>query len=198
YETQPKRDLDTYYKKRWKYVNGISINTMEITNDKENIAYIEDIHFTASNYSNKAGERMLVTLNVLNRQTDIPDRYRDRKFPLHIKRGFKDIDEVEVTLPADYKVEALPTNVLIENKFGSYRVEIEKKDDLTLVYKRHLIINDGEFPKEDYDAFREFNIEISKQDNAKVVLTKNHQSMKTTTLLLSLCFCLTTFAQNYD
>lgn len=175
YETQPKRDLDTYYKKRWKYVNGISINTMEITNDKENIAYIEDIHFTASNYSNKAGERMLVTLNVLNRQTDIPDRYRDRKFPLHIKRGFKDIDEVEVTLPADYKVEALPTNVLIENKFGSYRVEIEKKDDLTLVYKRHLIINDGEFPKEDYDAFREFNIEISKQDNAKVVLTKNHQ-----------------------
>ncbi len=174
YETQTQRDLDTYYKKRWSYVNGISINNMQITNDKEDITFIEDINFIANNYSKKAGDRMLVTLNALNRQTQIPDRYRDRKFPLKIKRGFKDIDEVEITLPSDYKIEAMPNNVSIENKFGSYHVEIEKIDEQTLIYKRQFIVNDGEFPKEDYDAFREFNIEVSKQDNTKVVLIKNH------------------------
>ncbi|OYX28261.1 MAG: hypothetical protein B7Z06_02090 [Flavobacteriales bacterium 32-35-8] len=173
YETQTQRDLDTYYKKRWNYVNGITINNMQITNNKDDIAFIEDIHFIATNYSNKAGNRMLVTLNALNRQTQIPDRYRDRKFPLKIKRGFKDVDEVEITLPAEYNIEAIPNNISIENKFGSYHVNIEKKDEQTLIYKRQFIVNDGEFPKEDYEAFREFNIEVSKQDNAKVVLIKN-------------------------
>jgi hypothetical protein len=52
-------------------------------------------------------------------------------------------------------------------------VNIEKKDANTVVYKRQFIIKDGEFPKEDYEAFREFNIEVSKQDNAKLILTKN-------------------------
>lgn len=174
YETQTKRDLDTYYKKRWNYVNGMTISNMKITNDKERINYIEDINFVANNYSNKAGDRMLITLNALNRQLQIPDRYRDRKFSLKIKRGFKDVDEVEIALPSDYKIEALPTNVSIENKFGSYQVDIEKKDEHTLIYKRQFVINDGEFPKEDYEAFREFSIEVSKQDNAKVVLIKNH------------------------
>lgn len=173
YETQTKRDLDTYYKKRWNYVNGITINNMQITNNKDEIAFIEDINFFASNYSNKAGNRMLVTLNALNRQTQIPDRYRDRKFPLKIKRGFKDVDEVEITLPSDYKIEAIPNNISIENKFGSYHVEIEKKGEHGLVYKRQFVIKDGEFPKEDYEAFREFNIEVSKHDNTKVVLIKS-------------------------
>lgn len=172
-QTQTKRDLDSYYKKRWNYVNGITINNMQITNNKEDIIYVEDIDFVAANYSSKAGDKMLVTLNALNRQTQIPDRYRDRKFPLKIKRGFKNTDEVEITLPPDYKIEALPNDVLIENKFGSYRVNIEKKDANTVVYKRQFIIKDGEFPKEDYEAFREFNIEVSKQDNAKLILTKN-------------------------
>jgi transglutaminase-like putative cysteine protease len=173
YETENKRDLDTYYKKRWNYVNGITINNMQITNNKDEIAFIEDINFMASNYSNKAGDRMLITLNALNRLTQIPDRYRDRKFPLKIKRGFKDVDEVEIKLPSDYKIEAMPNNVSIENKFGSFSVNIEKKDDYTLIYKREFVLNDGEFPKEDYEAFRDFNIEVSKQDNAKVVLIKN-------------------------
>lgn len=173
HETQTQRDLDTYYKKRWNYVNGITINNMQITNNKDEIAFIEDINFVASNYSNKAGNRMLVTLNALNRQTQIPDRYRERKFPLKIKRGFKDIDEVEITLPSEYKIEAIPNNIFIENKFGSYTVNVEKKDEQTLIYKRQYIVNDGEFPKEDYEAFRDFNIEVSKYDNTKVVLIKS-------------------------
>lgn len=173
YETQTKRDLDTHYKKRWHYINGMAINKMQISNNKETITYTEDIDFVATNYSNKAGDKMLLTLNVLNRHTQIPDRYKDRKFPLKIKRGFVDEDEVEIVLPSDYKIEALPNNVSIENKFGSYHVEINRKDENTIVYKRQFVINDGEFPKEDYESFREFNIEVSKQDNAKLVLTKN-------------------------
>ena len=169
-ETETQRDLDTHYKKRWKYVNGISINKMQINNDKTNVEFVEDLSFLATNYTKKAGDRMLLTINALNRITDIPDRYKDRKLPLKIKRGFKDVDEVEIKLPSDFKIESAPKNVLIENKFGSYKAGIETIDENTVIYKREFIVNDGEFPKEDYAAFREFYKDVSIQDNSKIAL----------------------------
>ncbi|TGV04246.1 DUF3857 domain-containing protein [Flavivirga rizhaonensis] len=171
-ETETERDLDKHYKKRWGYINTIKISSMHITNNKETIEFVEDVSFQATNYSKKIGDRMLLTLNALNRNTDIPDRYRNRKHPLKIRRGFKDIDEVEIKLPQDYKVESKPNNKTIENKFGSYKSEVAVKDESTLVYKREFTINDGEFPKEDYEAFRAFYKEVNKQDNAKVALIK--------------------------
>ncbi|WP_372935089.1 DUF3857 domain-containing protein [Seonamhaeicola sp.] len=171
-ETETSRDLDTHYKKRWKYINGLSIETMSINNDKENIAFIEDVSFKATNYSKIIGNRMLLPINVLNRNTNIPDRYRSRKLPLEIKRGFKDIDEVEIKLPTDYKIESKPKNVLIQNKYGSYKTELIVKDESTLIFKREFIVKDGNFPKEDYSAFRDFYKEVSKQDNAKIALIK--------------------------
>jgi transglutaminase-like putative cysteine protease len=171
-ESETQRDLDTYYKKRWKYINAISINSITINNDKSAISFIEDISFEASNYTKKAGNRMLLTINALNRNINIPDRYRDRKYPLKIKRGFIDEDEVEIKLPSDYKIESMPENVLIENKFGSYQTEIEIKNENTLIYKRKFVVNGGEFPKEDYDDFRNFYKEITKLDNSKIALIK--------------------------
>ena len=80
--------------------------------------------------------------------------------------------ETEIILPADYKVEALPKSKIIENKFGSYKTEVIVNDESTLTYKREFIINDGEFPKEDYSGFRNFYKEVSRQDNAKIALIK--------------------------
>jgi transglutaminase-like putative cysteine protease len=171
-ETQPERDLDKYYKNRWSYINSITVDDMAIINNKNDIEFIEDVSFQAKTYAKKVGDRLLFALNVLNRNTHVPDRYRDRKFPLKVNRGFTDIDEVEISLPQDYKVEALPANKSIENKFGSYKTEVIVKDISTLIYKRKFIIKDGEFPKEDYTKFRNFYKEVSKQDNAKIALIK--------------------------
>lgn len=172
-ETENQRDLDSHYKKRWNYVNGITIHNMKIKNDKSATEFIEAINFSAPHYSKLLGNRMLLTLNMLNRNTDIPERYRDRKLPLKIKRGFIDVDEVEITLPAGFSIESSPENVLLANKFGSYKTEIIVKDDATIIYKREFKINDGDYPKEDYDLYRDFYKEVNKFDNAKIALLKN-------------------------
>jgi len=172
-ETETERDLDQYYKeRRWDYINNLNFSEKSISNDKETIEFEESIKFTASNYASVVGNRMLLTVNTLNRNTYIPDRYRNRKLPLKIKRGFKDIDEVEITLPLDYKVESIPNKKIINNKFGSYKTEVIVKNDNTLLYKREFIVNDGEFPKEDYKLFRDFYKKVSKEDNAKIALIK--------------------------
>ena len=171
-ESETDRDLDEHYKDRWSYINNITINNMSIDNDKSNVEFTETLNFKASNYPKMVANRMLLTVNALNRNTSTPDRYRNRKLPLKIKRGFIDIDEVEIKLPSNYKVESLPQKKTIENKFGSYTSEVIVNDESTLIYKREFIIKDGEFPKEDYPAFRNFYKAVSKQDNAKIALIK--------------------------
>ncbi|WP_181363998.1 DUF3857 domain-containing transglutaminase family protein [Algibacter marinivivus] len=171
-ETETQRDLDKHYKNRWRYINGLIMNSMHVENDKNKIEFIEDITFEASNYTKIAGDRMLLTVNTFNRNTHVPDRYRNRKWPLKVSRGFKDIDEVEIEIPANYKVESFPKNNSIENKFGHYKTEIIVKDDNHFVYKREFKVNDGEFPKEDYKDFRAFYKTVSRQDNAKIALIK--------------------------
>ncbi|MGZ0015446.1 DUF3857 domain-containing protein [Yeosuana sp. AK3] len=171
-ETQTERDLDLYYKKRWNYINNLVFNKKEILNNKDSIQFKETITFSATNYSKNVGDRMLFNVNAINRNTEVPDRYRDRKLPLKIYRGFKDVDNFEIYLPEDYKIESLPKNVEIENKFGHYSFEITTISENTIRYNRQFIVNDGEFPKEDYEAFRNFYKEVSKLDNSKIALIK--------------------------
>ena len=172
-ETETERDLDQHYKNRWNYINNMSIDAMSIVNDRDRIVFNETLSFKAENYSKVVENRMLLTVNALNRNTHIPDRYRLRKLPLLIKRGFKDVDEVEITLPKNYRVEYLPPKKVIENKFGSYSSEVVDKNETTLIYKREFVLNDGEFPKEAYSDFRNFHKEVSNQDNLKIALIKN-------------------------
>lgn len=166
------RDKDMAYKKLWRYINSLTFDDIATNNDKNKVEFTEHVKFNAKNYSKKAGTRMLFTLNALNRNRYIPDRYRNRTLPLKIKRGFTDRDEVLIKIPAGFTVESLPKNKILDNKFGSYKFEIEKRDGNTLLYKREFIVKDGEYPKEDYAAFRDFYKQVSKLDNAKVALLK--------------------------
>ncbi|KAB1068461.1 DUF3857 domain-containing transglutaminase family protein [Tamlana haliotis] len=171
-EVETQRELDKAYKERWSYINRLAIENIHIENNKTDIEFIEAISFQAGGYAKKIGDRMLLTLNAVNRNTYIPDRYRNRKWPLKVSRGFKDVDEIEIKLPEGYQIEAKPENILIENKFGSYKALLETKDEKTLVYKREFTIVDGEFPKEDYSAFRDFHKKVAQLDNSKIALIK--------------------------
>ncbi len=167
------RDKDMAYKKRWKYLNNLAIEKTHINNDKDSIQFKETLGFSVLNYSKKAGTRVLFVVNALNRNTHVPKRYRSRTLPVKVKRGFIDSDEVEIILPDGYSIESMPQGKSIDNKFGHYKTEITVKDEKTLLYKREFMVRDGEYPKEDYAAFRGFYKEVSKLDNAKIALIKN-------------------------
>ncbi|WP_189702470.1 DUF3857 domain-containing protein [Subsaximicrobium wynnwilliamsii] len=169
------RELEKAYKARWSYINNMSIEAVEIGNDKQSVTFTEDLSFKATNYGNLSGERMLVVVNAVNRFDYVPDRYRNRMLPLKLKRGFKDVDEIELHLPKGYTIEALPKDENLSTKFGSYKRKIVKVNDSTLLYKREFTRNDGDFPKEDYKEFRNFYKEITNQDHAKMALIKTNQ-----------------------
>ncbi|CAN0314914.1 unnamed protein product [Scytosiphon promiscuus] len=171
-ENEERREQDKYFKNHWNYIGNISIDEIKFSNDKDNVAFTQDVSFKAIDFCSFTGERILFTPNVLNRNTYIPNRYRTRKLPLQIERGFIDDDEYEINLPQGYTVEFIPENVSLESNFGSYTVTIERITDTKLKYERKFEITGGLYPKEEYEKYREFIKEVSKNDNAKIVLTK--------------------------
>ncbi|MFS4456519.1 DUF3857 domain-containing protein [Maribacter sp. 2304DJ31-5] len=172
-ESDAKEDIIKHYKEYWDNINNLIINNHEFNNDKEHVVFTETVSIDATNYATKSGERILFVVNAFNKNSYVPDRYRNRKLPLEIQRGYLDEDEYEIHLPLDYELESLPSDKILENEFGSYHVKYEYKEtERTIKYNRSLLIKEGNYPKEKYNAYRNFRKEISSTDNAKVVLLK--------------------------
>jgi hypothetical protein len=171
-DTETKRDLDLHYKNKWNYINGLQIEDIKIINDKDNVVLKELIDLKSNAYCKIIGDRMLLALNAFNRNREVPNKYEDRKLPFQIKRGFTDVDSIEIKLPKAYKLEAFPKPVSLTNKYGVYTMRVEVKDESTLIYKRKFSMNDGTYEKEAYEAFRTFHRDVLKYDNSKIALIK--------------------------
>jgi len=169
-EKKNEKDKKLYYKNYFDNINNLEFHKIAVKNNKNEIIFTEDVNLAASKYVSKAGNRLLFAPNMFNKRTNVPPRYKSRKLPFKISRGFTDVDEYEIELPETIEVEALMKPATIENQFGSYSVSIEKKANNLLVYKRTLVINKGDYKKEDYNQFRDFYLKIVKHDKSKIAL----------------------------
>ncbi|GGA64395.1 hypothetical protein GCM10008015_01620 [Flavobacterium palustre] len=166
-------ERETHYKEYWSNINNLKLNKITFSNDKEKVVFVEKVDLNAFNYATVSGTKMIFTLNAYNQFAASVKRIRNRKNPFEIERGYVDIDEVEVVLPLNYTIEFLPSNFELNSKFGDYKTEIIKKDATHLVYKRTLSVNKGSYSNTDYDQYRLFMEQVSRNDNAKIILTKN-------------------------
>lgn len=166
------KEKDSYYKGFFERINNIKITSIDLNNDDINTCFTEDIEFTAANYAVLSGERMLVRLNALNPNGNIPKRIRNRKLPLEIQYGFTDIDEIIINLPKNYAIEAMAGAKVLETKFGNYKMNIEKISEHQLKYSRELLIKQGLYTVSDYEKYRSFRKKINQLDNSKIVLIK--------------------------
>ena len=171
-ENSQPNDKETHYKEYWSNINNLKVAKMNFYNDKEKIEFVEDVAINASNYASVSGTKMIFPVNVYNPLTTQVKRIRNRKNPFEIQRGYKDVDEIEIELPAAFAIEFIPSNFELNSKFGEYKTEITKKDATHIVYKRTLYVHKGYYPSTEYDQYRLFMEEVSRNDNAKIILTK--------------------------
>ncbi|MEN9908824.1 MAG: hypothetical protein RLZZ540_1973 [Bacteroidota bacterium] len=171
-ENSQPNEKETHYKEYWSNINNLKLAKINFSNNKEKIAFVENVAVNAVNYATISGAKMIFPLNAYNQFIGSVKRIRNRKNPFEIQRGYVDVDEVEVMLPLGFAVEFLPSNFELNSKFGDYKAEIIKKDASHLVYKRTLYIHKGFYPNTEYDQYRLFMEQVSRNDNAKIILTK--------------------------
>ena len=173
YERYPKEELIKHYKsKDWSYNNNLEVESVKLKNDKEQVVFTEDFSISIEDYATVTDAEILFRVNFFNKNSFIPKRYRNRKLPLLIPRGFKDEDESIIEIPKGYQVETLFEDKSIINKFGMYQISIDKIDEHHIKYKRTLFIKEGLYPKEDYKAYRAFRRKVAKNDNLRIALIK--------------------------
>lgn len=166
-------EKEEHYKEYWDNINNLKLGKITFTNDKENILFTEDVQLSASNYGAVSGNKMIFVVDAFNQYTGNVKRIRNRKNPFQIQRGYLDTDEIEINLPAGFSVEFLPQNYELKGKFGEYKTEIIKKENNKITYKRSMFLNKGKYSNKEYDEYRLFMEQVSRNDNAKIILTKN-------------------------
>jgi len=165
-------EKEAHYKKYWSNISNLKINKTAFSNDKENVRLTERTEISAVNYGNISGGKMMFALNAYNQYTGTVKRIRNRKNPFEIQRGFSDVDEITIVLPHEFAIEFLPNNYELKSKFGAYKTEFIKKDNGSILYKRSLFMNKGMYSNTEYDEYRLFIEQVSRNDNAKTILTK--------------------------
>jgi len=170
-EEEKQEDIVKYYKDYWSNINNLTLEKNQFLNDMDKVKFKEEVSISATDYGTKSGERMLFVVNAFDKNTYVPDRYRNRKMPLEIQRGYLDEAEFKINLPLEYGIESMPSDKIIENEFGHYRATYEYNETKkTLLFKKSMLIKEGKYSKEKYKEYRSFRKEIANAENAKVVL----------------------------
>ncbi|PXY44840.1 DUF3857 domain-containing protein [Flavobacterium hydrophilum] len=166
-------EKETHYKEYLSNINNLKLGKITFANDKQNIRFTEDVQVSAMNYGTISANKMIFLVNAFNQSKSNVKRIRNRKNPFQIQRGYLDTDEIEISLPVGFSIEFLPSNFELKGKFGEYKTEIIKNENNKLTYKRSMFLNKGKYSNKEYDEYRLFMEQISRNDNAKIILTRN-------------------------
>ncbi|MBB6501850.1 DUF3857 domain-containing protein [Pedobacter cryoconitis] len=162
---------------RKKLMNNLGIPNMEISSasflqpDKTSPKIEEDIVLNSSQMLTQGGDKLFLTLNLLNRRESVPAKVENRKTSFSVPYGYRDTDEIIYTLPEGYKAEFVPQDILLESEFGKYTAKAVLKDN-TIVYTRNQQMNSKKYTPEKYKDLVDFYKKIYLADKQKVVLAK--------------------------
>ncbi len=165
-------ETEKFYKDYWSNIPNLKLLSTKFENNKNEVKCTENVSVSGEGYGKFSGNSFIFNVNAFNMYQTNVRRVRGRKLPFEIDRGFVDSDETAIKIPENFRIEFLPPKVEIKSKFGNYKSEIIKIDDNNFVYKRTLVVNRGLFPKEEFDDYRQFFEDVSRNDNAKIILIK--------------------------
>jgi len=163
---------------RKRVMNTFTIPNMEIEKlsynqpNKDEAIMEEKINLKSSQLLSKGGDKMFLTLNLLNRQDGVASAVESRKTGFSVNYSYSDEDEIVYTIPKDFKVEFLPKEVLIESEFGKYTSKVIANGN-TITYTRTKMITNKKYPPEKYSEYVAFSKKIYQADKVKGILVKS-------------------------
>lgn len=150
-------------------IPSFDINSFKFENNKAKIPSASvTLDLNLRKLASVSGKRLMLTPNLMNRNSYIPEKLDARKTDIVENFGFVDNDTIRYHVPDEIYPEVLPQPVKISSRFGEYESSYTLDQGL-VVYTRKLKINKGRFPASSYPEFIEFYKSISRADNTKLV-----------------------------
>jgi transglutaminase-like putative cysteine protease len=161
-----------------RYLNGVltlptySVEAYDYKETKGLIPAVDEyLSITSPFYATITGKRLFITPNFFNRSTSKFSEEKERKYDIKFPSSYIDVDTIQIKIPANYIVEAMPKNISLKTQFGSYSITFSVKDNIIDVLRKNER-NEGQFSKTEYEAISNYFKEIYKADRSKIVLVK--------------------------
>lgn len=170
---------DASKEERGKYLNSLfNLPTYEVI--KSDYAehkgiiptVVECLQIRLNNYAIITGKRLYITPNLFAGATEklLPDTARQSDYV--IRDAYKDVDSVEIEIPAGYKPESLPKDISLQTRFGKFTSSVRVLEDDKILYYRAMDQYSGRFAAKEYTELCKFFEKIYKADRAQIVLVK--------------------------
>jgi hypothetical protein len=150
-------------------IPSFDVKSFKFENRKDKIpSAIVSLDLSLRKLASVSGKRLMLTPNLMNRNTYIPEKLESRKTDIVEGFGYIDSDSIRYHIPDEIYPEVLPQPVKLSSRFGEYESSYTLDQGL-VVYTRRLKINKGRYPANTYQEFIDFYKSISRADNAKLV-----------------------------
>ena len=126
----------------------------------------------SNSYATRTGQRLFVPVCPVHQGYSVPAATANRTEDIWFYSGYLDEDDITLTIPDGYSIEASPKDVVLEQPFATFSFTLKLKGN-TLHIKNRLLRKSGRYDKSLYPQLQEFYRTISKTYNQKIVLKKN-------------------------
>ncbi len=146
---------------------SFTLDNFSITENRSKTpVFSEKLNLSLTYYIKKLqADIALLPLNFINKDMPVPEKVRNRKTDMCIRRAFMENDTVIYELPKEFTITELPSNQNFSSVFGKYSSAATQKGNI-ITFTRVFELFKGVFPPEAYSDFREFMEQVSSADHA--------------------------------
>jgi hypothetical protein len=131
----------------------------------------EELKINVAGYATVSGRRLFVVPNVMNRSGSRFTVSEERTCDYVFDMPYTDVDSVEISIPQGYQLEAMPPQMNLQTKYGSYKTAI-KLEGNKIFYYRKIERPTGRYPAKEGAEIAKFYEDIYKCDRSRMVLVK--------------------------
>jgi hypothetical protein len=146
----------------------IDIDAVEGWQDSEQPLRIKG-RLSASRFATLTERRMLFPNAVFHTTRQGPFIYNSRVHPVDMRHGYKEVDRITISLPPDYRLEALPSEIHCETEFATFHTKRTAEPSL-LRLERNAVMHGYYFPANSYGSLRQYFETLRQSDAENVVL----------------------------
>ena len=156
---------------RMVHVPQAEVNMLKVNQVPSTAQINLDAKVRSNKYATQTGQRLFVPVCPVHQGYTVPKSSDERQENIWIDNGYLDEDDITLTIPEGYAIEARPKDVSIEYPFATFSSTLQVAGN-TIHVKNRLLTRSGTFDKSLFPQLAEFFTTVSSTYSQKIVLKK--------------------------
>ncbi len=159
---------------RMVHVPQADISNLQVSESGSGPQMTLEAEVKSNSYATRTGQRLFVPVCPVHQGYSVPAAAANRTEDIWFYSGYLDEDDITLTIPEGYVIEARPKDVSMEYPFATFSSTLQVVGN-TIHVKNRLLKRSGTFDKSLFPQLAEFFSTVSNAYSQKIVLKKGKQ-----------------------